>query len=67
MNSKSNNKLNFKEYLFLIIGLFLFFLAGSYLQFGGNIPKDNNLIFAIIIAIALAIPIIIYALKKLNS
>ena len=67
MKSKPNNKLSLKEYIFLAICLLIFFLAGLYLNFGATIPKDNTLIFASIGAVIIAIPIVLYVLKKLNE
>ncbi len=67
MKSKPNNKLSLKEYIFLAICLLIFFLAGLYLNFGGTIPTDNTLVFASLGAVIIAIPIVLYVLKKLND
>jgi len=67
MNSKPNNKLSLKEYIFLTTCLLIFFLTGLYLYFGGTIPKNNNLIYMSLVAVIIAIPIVIYVLKKLNN
>jgi len=67
MNSKPKNKLlNSKDYLFLTICLILFFIGGSYFIAGGNIPKDINFYYIWIPIIVIAIPIIIYVLKKIK-
>ncbi len=67
MKSKPNNRLSLKEYIFLAICLLIFFLAGLYLNFGGTIPTDNTLVFTSIGAVIIAIPIVLYVLKKLND
>lgn len=67
MNSKLKKQdLTTKEYLFLAVSLFLFFLFGAYVYlFRGTIPEDISIIFVSIICIFIAIPITIYILKKL--
>lgn len=66
MNPKSDNiKLSLKEYLFLAVCLFVFFLGGFYFLIGGQIPKDINFIYLSIGVIIIAIPITIYLLKNM--
>ena len=65
MNSKSNKfKLIPKEYLFLVVCLFIFFVVGIYLMSYGTIPKGNELIITGI-GIFIAIPIVIYMIKNI--
>lgn len=66
MDSKSENiKLNLKEYLFLAVCLFIFFLGGLFFLSGGQIPKDTNFIYLYIGGVVIAIPITIYMLKNI--
>ena len=65
MNSKSDKfKLSPKEYLFLAVCLFIYFLGGFYFSSGGQMPKDINSIYLMIGGIVVIIPIIIYILKN---
>jgi len=63
MNSKSNKvKLSPKEYGFLAVLLFIFFVVGLYLMGHGTFPKGIELIIAGI-AVVVIIPIVIYMLQ----
>jgi hypothetical protein len=65
MNSKSDKfKLSPKEYLFLAVCLFIFFVTGLYLQGHGSFPKGNMLIITGI-GVVVAIPIVIYMIKNI--
>ena len=62
MNSKSDKfKLSPKEYLFLAVCLFIFFLVSIYLMGYGTFPKGIELIITGI-GVVIAIPIVIYIL-----
>ena len=64
MSSKSDNfKLSPKEYLFLAVCLFIFFVVGLYLMGHGTLPEGIYLIIAGI-AVVVLIPIVIYMLKN---
>ncbi len=64
MNSKSDKfKLSPKEYLFLAVCLFIFYVTGLYLMWHGTIPEGINLIFTGI-GVVVAIPIGIFILKN---
>jgi len=64
MNSKSDKfKLSPKEYLFLAVCLFIFFVVSIYLMGHGTFPKGTLLIITGI-AVVVAIPIVIYMLKN---
>lgn len=64
MNSKSDNfKLSPKEYLFLVVCLIIF-VVSIYLMGHGTFPKGTLLIITGI-GVVVAIPIVIYMLKKL--
>ena len=65
MNSKSDKfKLSPKEYLFLAVCLFIFFVVGLYLMGHGTFPKGNELIITGI-GVFIAIPIVIYMIKNI--
>jgi len=64
MNSKSENKLNFKEYIFLTICLLIFFGVAIYLMGYGTFPKGAELIITSI-GVVVAIPVVIYMIKKI--
>ena len=63
MNSKPNYKFNRKDYLFLTICLIIFFSVIMYM-WGYGILKGTQLI-ATIIGVIIAIPTVLYVLKKL--
>ena len=64
MNSKSDKfKLSPKEYLFLAVCLFIFYVTGLYLYYGGTIPEGIELIIAGI-GVVVAIPIGIWIVKN---
>ena len=63
MNSKPNYKFNRKDYLFLTICLIIFFTVIMYIWGYGSL-KDTELI-ASVIGVLIAIPIVLYILKKL--
>ena len=64
MNSKSDKfKLSPKEYLFLAVCLFIFFVVGIYLMGHGTFPEGILLIITGI-GVLVAIPIVIYMLKN---
>jgi hypothetical protein len=63
MNYKPNYKFNRKDYLFLTICLIIFFSVIMYMWGYGTL-KGPQLI-ATIIGIIIAIPIVLYVLKKL--
>jgi uncharacterized membrane protein YhaH (DUF805 family) len=66
MNSKPTNKFNRKDYLFLTVCLIIFFTVIMYIMGYGTFPKGYELITTII-AVLIAIPIVLYVLKKLND
>ena len=63
INSKPNNKLNRKEYLFLTVCLIIFFSVIMYIWGYGDL-KGTPLIAAVI-GVIIAITIVLYVLKKL--
>jgi len=65
INSKPNNKLNRKDYLFLTVCLIIFFTVIMYIM-GYEDLKGTELI-ASVIGVIIAIPIVLYVLKKLND
>ena len=66
-NKKSNKLLNSKDYLLLTIGLIIFFIGGSYLLSGGNIPKNSNFIYMWVAVVVVSILIVLYVFKKLSK
>ena len=65
MNSKSNYKFKRKDYLFLTVCLIIFFTVIMYIMGYGDY-KGVELI-ASVVGIIIAIPIVLYVLKKLND
>jgi len=63
MNSKSNNKFNRKDYLFLTVCLIIFFIVIMYIWGYGDLTGTE--LIASVIGIIIAIPIVLYILKKL--
>ena len=63
MKSKSNNKLNRKDYLFLTICLIIFFTGIMYIMGYGDL--NGYMLITSIIGVIIAIPIVLYVLKKL--
>ena len=63
INSKPNNKLNRKEYLFLTVCLIIFFSVILYIWTDGTL--NGTLLIAAVIGVIIAIPIVLYVLKKL--
>jgi uncharacterized membrane protein YhaH (DUF805 family) len=66
MNSKPTNNFNRKDYLFLTVCLIIFFTVIMYIMGFGTFPKGYELITTII-GVLIAIPIVLYVLKKLND
>jgi hypothetical protein len=66
VNSKSDNKLNSKDYLFLIVCLLVYFLGSIYLLSYEDIATGDNAVYLIVGAVVLAIPTTIYMLKSIN-
>ena len=66
MNSKSTNKFKLKDYIFLTICLIIFFTVILYIMGFENFPKGNELITTSI-GVLIAIPFVLYVLKKLND
>ena len=66
MNSKSNNKFNRKDYLFLSVCLIIFFTVIMYIMGFGTFPKGYELIVTGV-GVVIAITIVLYVLKKLND
>lgn len=64
MKSK-NEILNNKDYLILTICLVTFFIVGSYLLAGCEIPKNKDLIYIWVASIIFAVPLVLFTLKKL--
>ncbi|QCX38156.1 hypothetical protein FF125_06830 [Aureibaculum algae] len=65
MNSRSDNKLSPKEYLFLVVCLIIFFTVSIYLLGGEAFPKGTDLIINGV-GIVVAIPIVISMLKNMQ-